>query len=179
MTFPLGTPPPIRVFICDDMSTMRELLRATLHLELGIVVVGEADDGIGAIRGIQTCRPDVAVLDIRLPRADGIDVLRAIRRTVPETRAVMFSAHGTPKLARATLELGASSFIEKTAPMSDLVAAIRSARPHARPAGAARSARRTRAGRRAASGLGRGGRPRGDRSAPSSRSRARPPYRWP
>jgi DNA-binding NarL/FixJ family response regulator len=124
MTFP--TPPPIRVFVCDDTSEMRQLLRATLRPEVGIVVVGEADDGIGAIRGIQASRPDVAVLDIRMPRADGIDVLRAIRRTVPETRAVMFSAHGTTKLARATLELGASHFIDKTAPMSDLVAAIRS-----------------------------------------------------
>jgi two-component system, NarL family, response regulator DesR len=125
MTFPLGTTPPIRVFICDDVSEMRLLLRATLRLEIGIVVVGEADDGVRAIRGIRAARPDVAVLDIRMPRADGIDVLRLVRRTLPDTRSIMFSAHGTPKLAKAALALGASHFIDKTAPMSELVAAIR------------------------------------------------------
>ena len=138
MTFLPGTPPPIRVFICDDTGAMRQLLRATLRVEIGIIVIGEADDGIGAIRGIRASRPDVAVLDIRMPRADGIDVLRAIRRTMPETRVVVLSAHGTAKLARATLDLGASHFIDKTAPMSDLVAAIRSPRPLERQGGAAR-----------------------------------------
>jgi DNA-binding NarL/FixJ family response regulator len=132
VTFLPGTPPPIRVFICDDMGAMRQLLRDALRVEIGILVVGEAADGIGAIRGIRASRPDVAILDVRMPRADGIDVLRAIRRTVPGTRAVMLSAHGTAKLARATLDLGASHFIDKTAPISDLVAALRSPRALAR-----------------------------------------------
>src|SRR4051794_7484604 len=56
MTFHPGMTPPIRVFICDDLTEMRLLLRATLHVEMGILLIGEADDGITAIRGIQATK---------------------------------------------------------------------------------------------------------------------------
>jgi len=115
---------PIRVILADDHDIVRQGLRAVLEKE-HIEVLGEASDGLEAIRLIQTLLPEVAVLDLDMPGLDGLSVLRDAARVSPQTRTVILTRHMEEPYAVEALRIGARGYVLKTQASTDLVAAIR------------------------------------------------------
>ena len=113
-----------RVFIADDVEALRVLWRQLLTEQGDIEVVGEAADGEQAIAGVLETRPDVLVLDLSMPRVDGLEVIRALRAQSPETRIVVASGFSASRLAPLALELGAVAYFEKGGPIDALRTAV-------------------------------------------------------
>jgi DNA-binding NarL/FixJ family response regulator len=90
-----------------------------------IEVVGEAEDGVQAIALVQQHRPDVALLDIRMPRLDGLSVARQVVDDVPETRVIMLTTFDSDDYLHDALDAGASGFLLKSSPPERLITAIR------------------------------------------------------
>ncbi len=114
----------IRVILADDHLLVRQGLRLVLENE-NIEVLGEASDGLEAIRLIQALRPDIAVLDLDMPGLDGLAVLREAVKNCPQTRAVILTRHMEEPYAVEALRIGARGYVLKTQASTDLVAAIR------------------------------------------------------
>jgi DNA-binding NarL/FixJ family response regulator len=103
---------PIRLVIVDDAERTRELLRRLAELDGRFEVVGEAADGVEALRRVRAEEPDVVLLDVRMPQMDGIDALEEIKQDALETRVVMYSADSTRR--REALDAGADAWVDKT-----------------------------------------------------------------
>ena len=114
----------IRVFICDDVAEVRLLVRTALDHDPDVFVVGEAADGTSALEGIAASNPDVVVLDLAMPHADGLQVLRELRAREEPIRVVVFSGFGAPGMSEAVRDLGAACFIPKGSPLTELRDAI-------------------------------------------------------
>ena len=114
---------PIRVILADDHDIVRQGLRLVLEKE-HIEVLGEASDGLEAIRLIQELRPDIALLDLDMPGLDGLAVLREAARACPQTRTVILTRHMEEPYAVEALRIGARGYVLKTQASTDLVAAI-------------------------------------------------------
>jgi len=117
----------LRVLICDDVPELRALARLALESDVDFSVVGEAADAREAVRAVGAQRPDVVVLDLAMPGADGLQGIEWIRRAAPETGIVIFSAFGAGGVRDRALALGADSFVEKGQPLGELRAAVRGA----------------------------------------------------
>ncbi|MFI7353880.1 response regulator [Streptomyces avidinii] len=115
----------IRILIADDEPMIRAGVRAVLATDPGITVVAEAADGHEAVRLAQSHRPDVAVLDIRMPGTDGIEAAAEIRRTVPTTGVVMLTTFGEDAYILRALGGGAAGFLIKSGEPEELVAGVR------------------------------------------------------
>jgi DNA-binding NarL/FixJ family response regulator len=113
----------IRVLVCDDVAAFRALMRYTLPEDPAIEVVGEAGDGVAAIESAAQLQPDVVLLDLTMPRLDGIDAIPAVLERAPHARVVALSGWGADRMADAALAQGAVAYLEK----SDDVQAIRDA----------------------------------------------------
>ena len=123
---------PIRVLVVDDHVQVRELLRAQLESG-GLQVVGEAADGVEAVEKTEALRPDVVVLDLAMPRVDGLQALSRIQENVPGTRVVVLSGFDDAMMAERALGAGAVRYIEKGQSM-DLAEKVRDAMLDALPA---------------------------------------------
>jgi DNA-binding NarL/FixJ family response regulator len=117
---------PISVILVDDQPLLRKGFRMVLEEEPDIVVVGEASDGMAALSLVSRRRPDVVVMDVRMPGMDGIEATRAIIATEPRTRILILTTFDLDEYAFAALRLGASGFILKDVLPTELVQAIRS-----------------------------------------------------
>jgi two-component system, NarL family, response regulator DevR len=115
---------PVRVFLLDDHDVVREGLRFLLERH-GIEVVGEADNAADATARIPALRPDVAVLDARLPDGSGIEVCRAVRSVDPGIRALILTSYDDDEALFAAIMAGASGYVLKDIRSHDLVGAIR------------------------------------------------------
>jgi DNA-binding NarL/FixJ family response regulator len=115
----------IRVLIADDEAMMRAGVRAILESDPEIEVVFEAANGREAIDGAQRHRPDVAVLDIRMPGLDGLGAATEIAATVPGTRVVMLTTFGEDDYIERALGGGALGFLLKAADPRELIAGVR------------------------------------------------------
>ena len=115
---------PIRVILADDHLIVRQGLRLVLEKEQ-IDVLGEASDGLEAIRLIRELLPEIAVLDLDMPGLDGLAVLREAARLSPQTRAIILTRHMEEPYAVEALRIGARGYVLKTQASTDLVAAIR------------------------------------------------------
>jgi DNA-binding NarL/FixJ family response regulator len=115
---------PVRLLIADDEPLIRETL-AELLAEEGFEVVGQAEDGMEAVRAVAVLRPDVVIIDVRMPLLNGIEATRRILAEHPETRVVALSAYDDPALASAAREAGAIDYIAKGTPSQQLVDRIR------------------------------------------------------
>jgi NarL family two-component system response regulator LiaR len=118
---------PIRVLIADDHAVVREGLRAFLELQEGIEVVGEAADGQEAVEAAASLRPDVIVLDLVMPRLDGVAALRLLRERVPAARAIVLTSFLDDDKLLPALRAGAAGYLLKNARPEELTRAVRAA----------------------------------------------------
>jgi len=116
---------PIRVLIADDHPVVREGLRALVARRPDMDVVAEAATGREAVDGFFRYRPDVALIDLRMPDLDGVDALAAIRQREPSARVVVLTSFGGDEDVYRALRAGAKAYLMKYAPREDLIACIR------------------------------------------------------
>jgi two-component system response regulator DevR len=122
---PSATERRITVFLLDDHEIVRRGLRDLLTAEPDIDVVGEAGTALSALRRIPALKPDVAVLDVRLPDDDGVSVCREIRSTHPETACLMLTSYGDDQALLGAIMAGAAGYVLKQTCGTDLVSAVR------------------------------------------------------
>jgi DNA-binding NarL/FixJ family response regulator len=117
----------IRVVLADDQSLLRKGFRMILEAEDGLEIVGEAPDGADALRLVELYRPDVVLMDVRMPVLDGIEATRAITASPAGdgTRVLILTTFDLDEYAFSALRAGASGFLLKDVPPAELVAAIR------------------------------------------------------
>jgi DNA-binding NarL/FixJ family response regulator len=121
----------IRVLIADDHGIVRSGLRMLLDRQSDIDVVAEAEDGVEALEVVQAEQPDVAVLDVSMPRMTGLQAAREIGSYSPRTRVLLLSMHDDERYFFEGLEAGAAGYVLKRAADTDLIDAVRTvARGH-------------------------------------------------
>lgn len=116
---------PIRLFILDDHELIRRGVRELMEEEEDIEVVGEAATAAEALTRVPATRPDVAVIDLRLPDGDGIEVCREIRSLVPETRCIVFTSYRDEGSVMEAILAGALAFVLKATSGDELLRAVR------------------------------------------------------
>jgi DNA-binding NarL/FixJ family response regulator len=114
---------PIRVLVVDDNSIVRDALSRIIQRSADLQVVGEAADGLEAVEKAASLTPDVIVMDVNMPRLDGLGATRQIAALHPASHVLMLTMY--PEMARAARDAGASETILKDCSPSELVAAIR------------------------------------------------------
>ncbi len=115
----------IRIVLAEDHALVREGTRRILDQQPDFAVVGEAGDGEAALDLAQRIRPDVLVLDVRMPKMTGIEVVRRLKAAAPETRTIVLTAYDDDEYVLALMEAGVSGYLLKTVRASELVEAIR------------------------------------------------------
>jgi DNA-binding NarL/FixJ family response regulator len=116
---------PIRVLLADDHAVVRAGIRQFLEQVDDIEVVAEADDGEAAKTLIEQCQPDVAVLDIQMPKASGIEVTRWVRANQREVGVLILTAYDDDPYVMAVLQAGANGYVLKTASPREIIRAVR------------------------------------------------------
>jgi len=117
----------IRIVLADDQALLRKGFRMILEAEDDLEIVGEAADGADAVRLVELYKPDLVLMDVRMPVLDGIQATRAISESTPgaETRVLILTTFDLDEYAFGALRAGASGFLLKDVPPTELVAAIR------------------------------------------------------
>ncbi|AUI63804.1 response regulator transcription factor [Amycolatopsis sp. BJA-103] len=115
----------IRVVLADDEAMIRAGVSAILAADAGIEVVAEAEDGRAAVEQVRATRPDVVLLDIRMPVMDGLKAAEEIRRLLPEIGVIMLTTFGEDTYIERALGLGASGFLLKSGDPRELLSGIR------------------------------------------------------
>ena len=117
----------IRVLLADDHTIVREGVRLCLEAMGDIEVVAEAEDGQMAVLLANQLRPDVAVVDLTMPRLNGVEAIRQIKRDLPDTEVVVLSVHDSEPYVVQALRAGAAGYVLKRNAATELAAAIRAA----------------------------------------------------
>jgi DNA-binding NarL/FixJ family response regulator len=115
----------IRVLLCDDVALLRELLRYELEEDDGVVVVGEADNGLDGVRLVDELQPDVVVLDLAMPGIDGLEALTLIRQREHPPVVIVHSGFDASMMRERVLALGAAAYLEKGGNLREVRDAIR------------------------------------------------------
>lgn len=116
---------PIRLFLVDDQELVRAGFRMVLDAQSDMTVVGEAGDGAAAVDAIGATRPDVVLMDIRMPRLDGVEATRRLQERDDPARVLVLTTFDLDEYVYAALKAGASGFLLKDAGPAELLAAIR------------------------------------------------------
>lgn len=114
----------IRILIADDHAIVRAGLRALIHAESGLKLVGEAAGGYEAIELVEKNHPDVLVLDLSMPDLDGISVTRDIKQKYPNLRILILTLHEDEAMLKEAIKAGASGYVLKRAAETELILAI-------------------------------------------------------
>jgi DNA-binding NarL/FixJ family response regulator len=117
-------PEEITCVIADDHEVVREGLRLSLSRAPHIRVIGEAADGVTAVSLVEQLRPDAVIMDVRMPRMNGLEATKELRDRVPDVRVLIFTAYSERSLLEQALESGATGYILKEAAHETLVRAI-------------------------------------------------------
>ena len=116
----------IRIFSVEDHPVFRQGLAMVISTERDMVLVGQAANGVEAIAEFRRLRPDVTLMDLRLPGTNGTDILIAIRGEFPDARIIMLSSSDSDGEIQRALRSGASGYVLKSMPQAELLAVIRS-----------------------------------------------------
>jgi DNA-binding NarL/FixJ family response regulator len=114
-----------RIIIAEDHTILREGLRALLSSDPDFDVVGEAEDGRDAIQCVENLTPDLVLMDLSLPRMNGLDAIKEIKRRSPKTKVLALTVHRTEEYILATLRAGADGYALKDATHAELVMGIK------------------------------------------------------
>lgn len=117
---------PIRIVLGEDHRILREGLRAIFASEPDLELVGEATDGLEAIQLVGDLQPDLLILDLSMPRMDGLAALREIKRMAPVTRVLIMTAHSNEEYIFRAIDDGADGYLLKDAGAAELLLAVRS-----------------------------------------------------
>ncbi len=120
----------VRILIADDHEVVREGARLLIEREPGWEVCGTATNGQEAVDTAKKLKPEVVVLDMTMPELDGLEALRHIKRALPNTEVVIFSAHHSEEVIEQLFDAGAKSYIQKSDAGRHLVAAVKSLAEH-------------------------------------------------
>ena len=120
-----GSRAMIRLLLADDHTVLRECLVTALRASGDCLVVAEAGDGINAIEQAHAVRPDVAIVDISMPRLNGIEVVRRLTTELPRTRVLVLTMHEEDEYVLQVVRAGASGYLIKHAATAELLEAIR------------------------------------------------------
>lgn len=119
---------PVRLVLADDHEIMRMGLRELLQREANWTIVGEAGDGEAAVEMVLALSPDIALLDIAMPKLNGLQAARMILSHGSPTRVLLLSAHDSPQVISEVLDSGAKGFVLKSEAARDLVSAVEAVR---------------------------------------------------
>jgi DNA-binding NarL/FixJ family response regulator len=114
-----------RIVIAEDHTILREGLKALLSLNTELVVVGEAQDGREAIRIVSELKPDLVLMDLSMPRMNGIEAIKEIKKQHPEIKIIVFTVYKTEEYVLASLQAGADGYILKEANYAEFLIAIK------------------------------------------------------
>ncbi len=120
----------LKVLIVDDLPQVREGLAIVLGLagpmdEPGIEIAGKAENGVEAVRLARELHPDVILMDLEMPELDGLAAARRVKLMAPDIRIIALTIHGDPETRQKARQAGVDAFVEKGAPIEELIRAIR------------------------------------------------------
>lgn len=116
----------IKILIADDHPVVREGLNSMLSREVDFKVIGEAKDGAETVNKVAELRPDVVLMDLRMPEMDGVEAMRRIRTTDPQVKFIILTTYSDDDYIFSGIEAGARAYLLKDAPREELFKAIRS-----------------------------------------------------
>jgi DNA-binding NarL/FixJ family response regulator len=114
----------VRVLVIEDFEPFRRFLRSALGKRSSLQIVGEASDGLEAVRKAEELQPDIILLDIGLPRLNGMEAARRIRALSPESKIIFVTQESRPEIVEGALNLGACGYVVKIQATTDLPAAL-------------------------------------------------------
>ena len=114
----------LSVYICDNYGALRDLMRFALEDDPRVKVIGEAEDAITCVRELPEARPDVLVLDLRMPGVTGLEAVPEIRNASPDTRIVVYSQYIDERTEAELAEAGVEAWVRKDEDLSDLRAKV-------------------------------------------------------
>jgi DNA-binding NarL/FixJ family response regulator len=115
-----------RVVLCDDHEIVRDAIKSRMANSGVVEIVGEAGDGREVVDVVKDLDPDVVIIDVEMPKRDGIEATKEVLKARPRTKVIIFTAHAQPDLLALALRAGASGYVLKSAADRDLVEACRS-----------------------------------------------------
>lgn len=120
----------IRILLVDDHPIVRQGLKTLLEGHSGWEVIGEASDGAEAVEKAKDLNPDVMVLDVTMPRMNGLEACRLLRQQCPGLEILFVTQHDSPQMMREALEAGARGYVVKSNAARDLLAAVDAVSQH-------------------------------------------------
>jgi DNA-binding NarL/FixJ family response regulator len=115
----------IRTLVVEDFRNFREYVCSVLQQQRDLAIVGEAEDGLTAVRMASTLQPELILLDVGLPELNGIEAARQIRKLLPDCKILILSQESAPEIVEEALALGVRGYVSKTHVHRDLLPAVR------------------------------------------------------
>lgn len=120
----------LSILIVDDHEVVRRGVHALLATQAGWEVVGEAANGVEAVRQVSQLNPDIVIMDLTMPEMSGLDATRLIKETAPQTKVLIFTMHDSEQMLQTAIEAGAQGYVLKSDAGNSLVAAIKAVSQH-------------------------------------------------